>query len=105
MARENSGWGHDLTEAPTGAVQEQVVVRILVVLLDEVVIHTLGRQLCLDTVETHRLELQHHQCSGHVLRERLVDADPDLPTGDHFAVNEMGLNQLARDVASHTVLP
>ncbi len=91
------------TEAP-GAVQEEVVVQILVVFLDEVVIYVLGRQLCLDTVETHRLELQHHQRSGRILGERLVDADPDLPTGDHLTLYEMGLNELACDVASHTVL-
>ena len=69
-----------------------MVVRILVVFLDEVVIHILGRQLCLDAVETHRLEFQHHQRSGRILGERLVDVDTDLPAGDHLALNEMGLN-------------
>lgn len=93
------------TEALAGTVQEQMIVRILVVFLDEVVIDVLGRQLCLDTVQTHRLEFQHHQRSGRILRECLVDSDPDLLAGDHLALHEMGPNELACDVASHTVLP
>ena len=59
------------------------------------------RQLGLDPVEAHRLELQHDQRAGGVLRERLVDPQRDLAAGRHVAVDQVRLDQLLRNVPSH----
>ncbi len=48
--------------------------------------------LGLHPVEPHRLELEHHQGAEHVLQQGLVDAQGDLATGRHLAVDEMIAN-------------
>ena len=91
-------------EALARAVQEEVVVRVAVVGLEQVVVDVLGRELGADVVETHRLELEHHHRPGRVLGERLVDAEADLGAGDHLALDQVTGDQLLRDVLSHGVI-
>ncbi len=66
-----------------------MVVRVLVVLLDNVVVHVLCRQLRLDPVQSHGVEFEHHQGPGGVLGEGLVDADADWCPGRHLALDEV----------------
>ena len=51
-----------------------VVVRVLVVRLQEVVIHVLGSQLHLDPIDPEGFELQHGHGAGGILKEGVVDA-------------------------------
>ena len=66
-------------EALAGALQEQVIVRVLEVFLDQVVVDVLRGQLGLDPIQAHRLQLQHHQRAGGVLGQGLVDASGRFP--------------------------
>ena len=86
-------------EAVAGALEKAVVVRVSEVFLQQVVIDVLCRQLGLHAVELHGLELQHHQRSGRVLRQRLIDSKRDLLARDHVAVDQMGGDQLVGDSA------
>ena len=56
--------------------REEVIVGVPEVLLDEVVIDVLRRELGSYALEAHGFELQHHERPGRVLRERLIDAMP-----------------------------
>ena len=91
-------------EALARAVQEEVVVGVAVVGLQQVVVDVLGRELGADVIQTHRLELEHDHRAGRVLRERLVDPDPDLLTGDRLALDQVAGDQLLRDVLAHGVI-
>jgi hypothetical protein len=81
-------------EAATRALQEEVVVRVLVIRLNQIVVDILHRHLGLDAVEIHRLQLEHDQRTRGVLRQRLIDPDPDLAPGRHLARDEVGLDEL-----------
>jgi hypothetical protein len=43
-------------------------------------VHILDADLGLHSIQAHGFELQHHQCASGILRQRLVDADPDFLT-------------------------
>ena len=101
MAHAVAGLAVPEAEALARAVQEEVVVRVAVVGLEQVVVDVLRGQLGADVVEPHRLELEHDHRPGRVLRERLVDPDPDLPPGDSLTLDEMAGDQLLRDVLAH----
>ena len=88
-------------EAPTGAAQEQVLVRIHVIVLDEVVIDVLRREPDLDPLDAHRLQFEHHQRAQHILQQRLIDLQRDFAAGPHVAVEKVRLDQLLRDVEGH----
>ena len=60
-------------EAPAGAAQEQMLVRVHVIVLDEVVVDVLRRQLDLDPLDAHGLEFEHDQRAQHVLQQGLID--------------------------------
>jgi hypothetical protein len=62
-----AGLGEPYAEAPARAVQEEVVVGVALVGLEEVVVDVLGGELGVHAVETHRLELEHHEGAGSVL--------------------------------------
>ena len=51
--------------------------------------------------EVERLEFLHHQGSGGVLGESLVDPDRDLLTRFHPAVEEVCTDDLASDCVRH----
>jgi hypothetical protein len=99
-----AGLGVPDAEAAAGAAQEQVVVGVAVVRLQQVVVDVLCRQLGLDSVELHRLELEHHHGARRVLGQRVVDPDRDLFARSHLAIDEVAADQLVRDVLAH-VLP
>ena len=84
-------------EAPARAAQEEVVVRVLVIFLYETVVDVLDRDLGPHAIETHRLELEHHQRPGGILRKRLVDVKSDLPARAHRALHQVGGDQLVCD--------
>ena len=73
-----------------------MVVGILEVFLNQVVVDVLDRQLGLAPVQTHRLEFQHDQCAGRILRQRLINPQTDLLAGLHRARDEVRLDQLLR---------
>src|SRR5690606_24731604 len=91
-------------EPSAGRAQEVVVVRVLVVGLQQVVVDVLDGALGPSAVELQRLQLQHHHGAGGVLGQRLVDPQRDLLPRRHLAVHEVGLDQLLRDVAWHGYL-
>jgi hypothetical protein len=85
----------------TGAAQKEVIIGILKIGLQQVVIDILGRKLRPDTRQLHGLELQHHQRSCGILRERLVDREADLRAHFHPALDEMAGDQFLRKVLAH----
>src|SRR5262249_47717504 len=59
------------------------------------------RQLGVHPVEVHRLELKHDDRAGGVLRQGLVDPDPNLGAGGHLPVDDVFGDELLRNVSSH----
>ena len=68
-------------------------------------IDVLDADLGLDPIEAHRLEFQHDQCTGRVLRQCLVDTDPNFLAGLHLTVHQMRLNQLLSNIQAHDRTP
>ena len=79
--RPGSGSGKPEAETLARAAQEEMVVGVLVIGLDDIVVDILYADLGLHPIQVRGFELQHHQCTGGVLRQRLVDANPDFLTG------------------------
>ena len=92
-------------EAPAGAAQEQMLVRVQVIVLNQAVVDVLHRRLDPDPVDAHRLELEHDERAQHVLQERLVDLQRDLAAGLEVALEQVQLDQLLRNVQSHVPDP
>lgn len=78
-----------------------MVLGVLLVGLQQIVVDVLRAQLGLDAIEVERLEFLHHQGSGGVLGERLVDPDRDLLARFHPAVEEVCTDDLAGDSVRH----
>ena len=78
-----------------------MLVRIHVIVLDEVVIDVLRRQADLDPLDAHRLQFEHHERAQHILQKGLIDLQRDFATGPHVAVEKVGLDQLLRDIEGH----
>jgi hypothetical protein len=78
-----------------------MIVRILVVLLNQIVIDVLNAQGGFGPFKSHRFQLQHHQGAGGVLGQRLVDGDANLLPWAHLACFEMRSDQLLRDIQFH----
>ena len=72
-----------------------MVVRVSVVRLQQVVVDVLCRELGLHSIDSHGLQLQHHQRSGRVLGERLVDPKRDLRARTHLTIDEVRCDELA----------
>jgi hypothetical protein len=62
-------------------VEELVVLRVLLIGLQQVVIDVLHGQVRADSVEAERLELEHDQGARRILCECLVDPDPEFVAG------------------------
>ena len=60
--------------AGAGGLKVLVVVGVLVVGLQEVVVHVLGRQLDLHPVDPQGLELEHGHGAGGILEQGVIDA-------------------------------
>ena len=73
--------GEPHPESLRGGSQELVVFGVLLIGLQQVVVDVLHADLGLDLVEFQRLQLLHHQRSGGVLGEGLVDAEGNFFTG------------------------
>jgi len=89
-------------EAGAGGAQILVVVRVLVVELQEVVIDILGGELGAHPTETHCFQFEHHERAGSVLGQRLIDTQPDLLAGRQLAVDQMRCDQLLGHVLRGT---
>ena len=105
MAHAVAGPAEPEAKPPARAFEKQVVVGILGVFLNQVVIDVLHRQLGADPIQLHRFEFEHHQSARRVLRQGLVDPQPDFAPGRHFPFEQMGFNQLASDVLRHGCAP
>ena len=88
-------------ESLTGALQEKVVVGILVIGLNQVMVHILHRDLCPRPLQAHGFQFQHHQCPGCILGQSLVNTDTDHLPGNHLAFQEMGFDQFLRNIECH----
>ena len=71
--------------------------------LEQVVIDVLGRELGPDARRLHGLEFQHHHRAGRILRQRLIDRQPDLLPGSS-GLRPDGCDQLVCEVLAH-ILP
>jgi len=61
-----------------------VVLRVLLIGLQQVVIDVLHGQFRADAVEAERLELEHDQGARRILGESLVDPDPEFVSGSEL---------------------
>jgi hypothetical protein len=59
------------------------------------------RELGLDSGKVVRLELEHHHASGGILGKSLGDSKPDLLSGFHATLDQMGADQLLADIFAH----
>jgi hypothetical protein len=87
--------------------QKRVIVSVLVILLQEVVVDILNRTVDPNAIEVERLQQQHHQCSGRILRQRLIDREPYLLAGAGrlVGVQPMLVDQLFRErTGTHALL-
>ena len=72
--------GEPHSESLRGGSEELVVFGVLLVGLQQVVVDVLHADLGMHLVEFQRLQLLHHQRSGGVLGQGLVDAEGNLLT-------------------------
>ena len=87
--------------APAERLEHAVVVGVLVVELDDVVVHVLDGALDLDARHVQLLELHERHRAGGVLEERLVHAQRDRRAGPQLALHEVVGEDLAREVLCH----
>jgi hypothetical protein len=92
------------TESGTSASQEQVVVCVAMIRLQQIVIDVLDRYFGTYPVDTHGFELEHDQCTGRVLRQRLVDAQRNLLVSPHRTGNAVGGEELLSHVHGTAIL-
>jgi hypothetical protein len=76
-------------EALAGAPQELVIVGVLVILLDQVVVDILRRELGSGALQADGLELEHDQRPGRVLGEGLIDPERDLASGGRLTLDQV----------------
>ena len=62
-----------------------VIVGVFKGCLQGIVVDVGDGKLCFDALCAHRLELQIRHRAGGVLRQRLIDPEPDLRAGLHFS--------------------
>ncbi len=105
MADTVAGTAEPDSETPAGGLKEEMIVRILVVFLNEVVIDVLGGEFGFDPVDAHRLQFKHDHGAGGILRQGLVDVDADLRARRHRAGYEMRLNEFPCDIEIHGRAP
>jgi len=78
-----------------------MIVRVQMVNLEQVVIDILRAELGADALEPDRLQRQHYQRTGCILRQGLIDADRNRLAGAHLAINEMRRNQFLGNILWH----
>ena len=88
------------TETLTGTLQKDVIVRVSVIRLDQIVVHVLNRKLRLDPVKVESFQREHDERARCVLGQRLVDLEADPCPGPQFSVREVRGNELLREVQS-----
>ena len=82
------------TEPRCRGFQKSMVVGVFEIVLNEIVIHILDRDLGPGTVQVHGLQFQHDQRAGGILSQGLVHFQTDLMPCLHFTGDEMRLNEL-----------
>ena len=81
-----------------------MIIGILMVFLDEIVVNILTGQFRSRSVQSHRLQFEHHESPGRILCECLIDANPDLLPRRHRAAEEVRVDEFLRDIQSHVDL-
>jgi hypothetical protein len=81
--------------------QHAVVVGVLVVELDDVVVHVLDRSLDLHPRHVQLLELHQRHRAGGVLKQGLVDPQRDRRAGFQLSVGQVLMEDLSREVVRH----
>jgi hypothetical protein len=84
--------------------KKEMIIGILIVFLNEVVIDILAGQFRSRSVQSHRLQFEHHESPRRILGECLIDANPDLLACRHRAGDEVRLDEFLRDIQSHADL-
>ena len=98
MADAVAGAGEDDAELLRDRLEVGVVVGVLEADLDRVVVDVGDRELGLDAIGAHALELEVGHRAGGVLRERLVDLEGDLVPRRELAGDEVCGKQLVGEV-------
>jgi hypothetical protein len=80
----------DDSVACRGSLEEPVVIGILVIGLEKVVVHILYRELCLYPVDSQGLELQQGHGPRGILKQGVINPDPNLSALDEPALHQMG---------------
>ena len=83
MADAGPGRAEPQAEPLAGTAQKQVIVRVAVVGLQQVVVNVLRGQFSFDLAKPHGLQLEHNQGTGCILGQRLIDVQPDFLAGLH----------------------
>jgi hypothetical protein len=78
-------------EASAGGPEILMIVGILVIRLEQIVIHILGRQFRFHPVDPEGLKLEHGHRAGGVLQQCVIDSDPDLLVRDQSSCQEVCL--------------
>ena len=75
-----------------------MVLRILLVGLEQVVVDVLGAEFGVDTFQPKGFKLLHHQGAGRVLGQRLIYPQRNLLAGTHHPIDEVRSDQLGGEV-------
>ena len=100
-----AGRGEPQSEACGRRAEELVVLRVLLIGLEQVVVDVLHRQIRADPVEAERFELEHDQGACRILGESLVDPDPEFASGSELPGLQMRSDELLSNVLSHCPPP
>lgn len=82
-----------------------MVLRVLLIGLEQVVIDVLHRGVRADPVQPQGFELESDKSSRCILCQRLIDTDPDLVSRRHRPGFQMGTDELLGDIFSHRQPP
>ena len=78
-----------------------MVIRIFKASLQRVMVKVRHGLLCLDALDTHRLELQVRHRTGGILRQRLVNADGDFRAGNQLAAEQVRRQDFLSQIHRH----
>jgi hypothetical protein len=73
-----------------GGLEKPVIIGVFVIGLEKVVVHILYRELCLNTVYSQGLEFQQSHGPRGILKQGVINPDPNLGAREKPAFDQMG---------------
>ena len=101
MGDSVAGLGEPQAVALGRRLEEQVVLRVLLIRLEEVVVDVLDGQLCAHAVQSQCFEFEHHHRARGVLGECLIDGQTDLVARLRRPFHQMRADEFLSDVLRH----